>query len=150
MQADGFYPSKKIRQRGNRYWVELNLWPFVGVLMVLLTVFMFAFTPSNICDRRIRADIPVMRHSVPLPNSVKEDAIYIHILRDQALYLGNSRPVVEELGPEIQKRIINGSEKRIYLEVDSRVRYGFVKQVLEQIQDAKIQNVTFIAKSDPI
>ena len=81
-----------------------------------------------------------------LPNSVKEDAIYIHILRDQALYLGNSRPVVEELGPEIQKRIINGSEKRIYLEVDSRVRYGFVKQVLEQIQDAKIQNVTFIAK----
>jgi biopolymer transport protein ExbD len=117
--------------------------------MVLLMVFTFALAPTNICDRRIRADIPVARHSVPLPNAVKEDAIYIYILRDQELYFGNSRPMIEELGPDIRKRIMNGSEMRIYLEVDSRVSYGLVRQVLEQIQDAKVQNVTFIVKSNP-
>jgi biopolymer transport protein ExbD len=52
----------------------------------------------------------------------------------------------EDLADEIRKRIRNGVEKKVYLAVDARAKYGDAKAVLNQIRMAGIENVSFLTE----
>ena len=113
MQSDGFYPSRKIKTRGNEYWIALDLWPFFGILLVLLIILMVITGPPFAPRRSHNSNLPVASHAVPLSRAVKDDAIYISVTRDGRLYFGSSRVLPAEVSGRIQESLKNGSEKRI-------------------------------------
>ena len=88
MQSDGFYPSRKIKERGNFYWLELNLWPFVAVLLVILFVMMLGQGPTH---HGVGPDLAVVSHPHTLWYANREDAIQIAITRDERVFFGNSK-----------------------------------------------------------
>jgi biopolymer transport protein ExbD len=142
MRADGFYPSKKMAQRQNRFLVDLNLWPFVGVLVFLLVLMIVQSLPKPTSG--VSATLALVRHAVRLPLAAREDAMRITITRDDSVYFRGSKMMVEELPGEIRECIRNGSEKRVYMVVDARAKYGTVKQVLDEVRNAKVENVSFL------
>jgi biopolymer transport protein TolR len=148
MRVDGFYPSKKIKIHDNHYWIDVNLWPFVGVLLVLLIIMMVSSGPPFATHHRIPIDLPRGIHALRLPWAVREDAIHIYVLRDGRVFIGNSRSNVDGLHNQLQEDVKNGSERHIYIGVDRKAQYGTVKRVLDEVRDAKIENVSFIVNSD--
>lgn len=48
MLRAGFFPSKRVVKRGNRFLAELNVWPFVGILILLLVLLFVILRPTNV------------------------------------------------------------------------------------------------------
>ena len=145
MRADGFYPSRKVAEKRNRYFSELNLWPFVGVLIVLLVIMMLV---SGHPTHSHGPDLAVVRHAFSLPRAVKEDAMRLSVTRDGLLYFGNSRVLAEGLSEKIHESVSNGSEKRVYVIVDARAKYGDVNCALDAVRDAGIADVSFLVENE--
>ncbi|HXX99623.1 MAG TPA: biopolymer transporter ExbD [Candidatus Limnocylindrales bacterium] len=140
MQQAGFYPSRKATQRESRFVLELNLWPFVGVLVVLLLIFMIAPAPRT----WTRPTLAAVSHPVPLRLAVREDAMRISIMRDGTLYFGNVKVTAPDIPERIRESVRSGAERRVYLAVDARGKYGDVKVVLDEIRSAGIEKVSFL------
>ncbi len=141
MQSDGFYPSRKIRQRGSRYWIEFNQLPLFGVFLALLMIMMVS---SGAIHHGVGPDLAVVGHPITMRFANREDSIHIAVTRDGRLYFGASRVLPAEVSGRIQESLKNGSDRRIYMVVDARAKYGDVKVVLDEIRGAKVEQVSFL------
>ena len=78
---------------------------------------------------------------------MRDDAIKIMLVRDGSVFFGNSKIYPDDLPDRIRDAVRNGAEKRIYLELDARARYGDVNALLHQILRSGIENVSILAYS---
>jgi len=81
-----------------------------------------------------------------MAGALKEDALQVTVARDGQVYLRDFHLMCEDLADEIRKRMRNGVEKKVYLAVDARAKYGDAKAVLDQIRMAGIENVSFLTE----
>ena len=81
-----------------------------------------------------------------MPGALKEDALRVMVTRDGQVYLCDSHLMYGDLTDEIRERVRNGAEKKVYLAVDARAKYGDAKAVLDQIRMAGIGNVSFLTE----
>jgi biopolymer transport protein ExbD len=146
MRRDGFYPGKKLADRRARYFALLNVWPLLGLEMVLLVFFMTVTGPPYSCTRRFLPDLAAAKHVAPLPRANRDDAMHLYVLRDGSYYFGNNKVSLEEIASEIRESLRNGAEKRIYLQADRRAKYYDVKRALEQVSEGGVENVAIVAK----
>ena len=136
----------KSANRRNELYCSIDASPIAAIFFFFVGLFIVAtiFVPPY---RTASVDRVLARHAHNQPGALREDAIKIVILRDGRLAFGSSIVISSELPSKIHDALLGGAEKRIYLDVDARARYGDVKSVLSQIQIVGIQNVTILAES---
>ena len=120
----------------------IDVWGLVGIMMVLLFIFMSNTSPYH----GVSVDRATAVHSTPMPGAIKEDAMRIFVMRDGRVYFGNHVVAMEDLPNEIRERVRNGAERKIYLAVDARAKYGDAEKVLDQIQVSGIRDVSFLTE----
>jgi biopolymer transport protein ExbD len=81
-----------------------------------------------------------------MPGAPREDAIRITVRRDGQIYFHDERIMLQDLPEEIRQRVRNGAEKRIYLSMDARAKYGETIAVLDQIRLAGIEKVSVLTQ----
>ena len=143
MPEVGFYPSRRLRKRRNDYFAYVNLWPFTGIVLGLLFIIMLE--DRNQPHHGVGVDLPTVGHPAQLPWAKREDAMKVAVTRDGILYFGSAKSTDEDLPREIAARVARGAERRVYLMVDARARYGDVKRALDCVREARIENVSFLA-----
>ena len=133
---------------GSKYTVqqnnEINVTPFVDVMLVLLIIFMVA------------APLASVNVEVELPTAVAEPAenppvpVYISIQSNDRVYIGDFPVQVEELGAELNRNIgtRNPTEERIFIRADEGVRYGRFMQVMNALQDAGYYSVALVGEDN--
>lgn len=82
----------------------------------------------------------------PMRKVMKEDAMIVSIARDGNVYFGSFKVRPEALLAGISESVRNGSERKVYIQADARARYVNVKDVIDVVRDAGIQNVAFIVE----
>lgn len=99
-------------------------------------------------DMSISRTVELVRasNSVPVPAAMRDDAMIVSLSASGDPYFASKRAMPNELEGKIRGSLTRGAEKRIYLTVDSRARYGDLKSVLPQIASAGVENVTFISR----
>src|ERR1700676_3409519 len=139
-------PSQKAiyraAKRKSGVHLNINLWPFVGLLLALLFTFLVIPTPLH----GSAVDCPPGLHAVLQPGARREDAIRIFVFRNGRIYFRNSRADSNELADLITTAIADGAEKKIYLAADQRARNSDVEGVLDQIRTAGITRVAILTK----
>jgi biopolymer transport protein TolR len=122
---------------------EINVTPFVDVMLVLLIVFMVT---APLLTVGVPVDLPKTRAQAlgqdrePLSVSVKSDG---------TIYLQNTRVSEDDLVPRLTAIAANGYDQRIFVRGDKSVDYGRVMQVMALISAAGFTHiglVTDIAK----
>jgi biopolymer transport protein ExbD len=136
----GFLKSAH-RRNELRAGIDLSVAAIISFL--LLVVFMVLPQP----ERAVHIDFVVAHHIHYLTGAIRDDAIKISLTRYGTVYFGNSLVHCDDLPSLIRDAVRNGSEKRIYLEVDARARYGDLNALLPQIQRSGIENVSILAYS---
>jgi biopolymer transport protein ExbD len=122
------------------------MWGFVSVMLAIL-VWTRIGLPHPPYAYRSNVDRAMAVHSSPQPGALKEDAMLISIMRDGGVFFRDHRVVViADLADEISERVRNGAEKRVYLVVDARAKYFDAKAILDQIQLAGIEKVSFLTE----
>lgn len=139
-------PSRAAVQREAKrkplFYSYLNLWPFVGVLFALFVIFLLGGPPIH---GDIALDVPSAFHAKAQPKARAEDAMKIYVTRDGRVYFRNHRAEPKSLPYLIRNAMQEGAERKVYLSVDSRAKYGDAAAVVEQIGNAGVREVCIMA-----
>lgn len=130
--------------RSVKLFCQIDAAAFAGIMIVLVFTVIFAalLEPSH---RGIGADLPKVSHSVLMPRSQREDAIVVTIMRDGNIYFGADRVGPYQVRSKILDRLKDRSvERKVYIRADGRVWYRTVKEVLDGVRSAGIEQVAFL------
>ena len=126
--------------RRHRPMGEINVTPFVDVMLVLLIVFMVT---APLLTVGVQVDLPkteagqINADAAPLVVSIKSDG---------SLYLQESPIDSDVLIPRLQAVSDANPEIRIFVRGDESVSYGDVLRVMGRIQAAGFSKVALVAK----
>ncbi|MCY1343323.1 Biopolymer transport protein ExbD [compost metagenome] len=109
---------------------EINVTPFIDVMLVLLIIFMVA-APLATVD--IKVDLPA---STAKPAPRPDKPIYLSIKEDKSLYLDNEQVSEEQLGGVLDKLTNADKEKTIFVRGDKVVDYGRLMEVMDALRGA--------------
>jgi biopolymer transport protein ExbD len=125
---NGGSSSGRRRSYGTSALSEINVTPFVDVVLVLLIIFMMT---AHVMESGIEVDVPKTK---TVKDSAKELAV-VNITRDGDLYL-NEKPVnINDLNSILQKRYRGQS---VYLRADKGTVWNVIAQVMSELNEAKI------------
>jgi biopolymer transport protein TolR len=135
-----FVPKKR------RYLTEINVIPYVDVMLVLLVIFMVT-APFMI--QGIDINLPEV-NSQPIDKANLEN-ITISINAEGKFYLDldslkDKAFLISELKQEIQKILKNNSSLEIYIRADKNVMFGEVAKLMSLLQDLKPDAINFITE----
>jgi biopolymer transport protein ExbD len=118
---------------------EINVTPFIDVMLVLLIIFMVAAPLSTV-------DLPVdLPSSSAAPTTKPDKPVYITIKSDLALALGEEPVQRADLVHTLDAMPDAAKDRRIFLRADRTVRYGDLMDVLEVLRVAGYLRIALVA-----
>jgi biopolymer transport protein ExbD len=117
---------------------EINVTPFIDVILVLLIIFMVA-APLATVD--INVDLPP---SSATSQARPDEPIYVTLLDDLSLTIGNDAVNRDDLGPALDALTGSDREQRMFLRADKAVPYGELMALLNQLRAAGYLKVALV------
>src|SRR5688500_2447599 len=135
------------RRRGRHHGLisEINVTPFVDVMLVLLIIFMVA---APLLTVGVPIDLPETSANAMNPET---QPITISVNENGQIYLQETEIPLDEVVAKLSAIATTGYEERIYVRGDKTTNYGIVMQVMARIQAAgytKIGLVTLQEQDD--
>src|ERR1700710_903003 len=107
---------------------EINVTPFIDVILVLLIIFMIAAPLSTV-------DLPVdLPSSTATPQKKPDKPTYVTIKSDLAVAIGETPVKRVDLVRTLDSNAEQGKDRRIFLRADRAVPYGELMDVLERLR----------------
>lgn len=117
---------------------EINITPFIDVILVLLIIFMVA-APLATVD--VNVDLPASNaRQQPRPS----EPIYVTVKRDKTLALGNDTIAAEALGGAVDAKAGGDKETRVFLRADEAVPYGDLMEVMNLLRNAGYLKIALV------
>ena len=118
---------------------EINVTPFIDVMLVLLIIFMVA-APLSTVDLPI--DLPT---STATPQKKPDKPIYVSIRSDLAVAIGETPVKRVDLVQTLDATADASREKFIFLRADRAVPYGELMDVLEMLRSGGYSKIKLVA-----
>jgi len=128
----------QIGSGGDQFMSDINVTPFVDVMLVLLIIFM------------VTAPMMVQGVDVDLPKATSkalkgsEERLIISIDDDLQVFINEQVVSVEFLTQKLGAILENFDSKNVYLRADKKVPYGIVVNVISKIKKAGVDSLGMI------
>ncbi|MBB3769863.1 biopolymer transport protein ExbD [Angulomicrobium tetraedrale] len=117
---------------------EINVTPFIDVILVLLIIFMVA-APLSTVD--VAVDLPASNAAVqPRPDK----PVYLTVKGDLGLALGNDDVAREALSSTLDRATEGKRDTRIFLRADKSVDYGALMEVMNLLRAAGYLKIALV------
>lgn len=129
------------RRRGGRKhrpMSEINMTPFIDVMLVLLIIFMVA---APLLATGVPLDLPQTKAAAL---NVDKQPLMISLKPDGKLYLMDTAVTSEELVPRLAAVAKTGVDERIYVRADKTIAYGRVAEVMGMISAAGYKKIALV------
>lgn len=117
---------------------EINVTPFIDVMLVLLIIFMVA-APLATVD--VNVDLPV---SNATPQQRPDQPVYVTVKPDMTLNIGNDDVPMARLGQALDAVTESNKEERIFLRADKEVPYGDLMEVMNTMRDTGYLKIALV------
>ena len=131
----------KLNRSSKEPMSEINVTPFVDVMLVLLIIFMVT---APLLTVGIKVDLPKVKATAL--TDIK-DPIEITVKLDGEVYIGESKVEVENLIPRLNAITEQNTEARIYIRGDRVVAYGRIMEIMSIINSAGYIKVALITQN---
>ncbi|OYU69017.1 MAG: biopolymer transporter ExbD [Alphaproteobacteria bacterium PA2] len=111
---------------------DINVTPFVDVMLVLLIIFMVAIPAATVS---IKLDLPPA--IPPPPNAPKPpEPTVINIQANGGIYIGEAQTSIDNLSGDLARKLNkpDPTKERVYIRADRTVRYGQFMEVMNTLQ----------------
>jgi biopolymer transport protein TolR len=129
-------------RRARRLMGEINVTPFVDVMLVLLIIFMVA---APLLTVGVPVDLP-KTEAKSLPSD--EEPLSITVLADGRVFLQNEEISYDQLVPRLSALAGEGYDRRIFIRGAESAPYGVVIQVAARVQAAGFRALGLV--TDPV
>jgi len=118
---------------------EINVTPFIDVMLVLLIIFMVA-APLATVD--VKVDLPA---STAAPAPRPDRSIYVTVKADTSLAVGDDTVTLDKLTTALDAAAMDDKETRVFLRGDKSVDYGTIMAVMDRLRDAGYLKIALVA-----
>ena len=125
--------------RGQRAMSDINVTPFVDVVLVLLIIFMVT---APILQSGIEVNVPKTK----TVKEISEERLVITIDKQQRVFLGNDPININEIPDRLRSRVRDPQNRIIYLRSDENVPFGAFASVMDAVKQSGITNVSIVTE----
>jgi len=118
---------------------DINITPFVDVVLVLLIIFMVT---APVLQSGIEVNVPKTRTVKQIP----DERLVISITKGQEVYLNNDHVKLDELGGLLHQKIRDPRGQALYVRADKDVAFGAFATVMSTVQAAGITNISVVTE----
>ena len=132
------------RRRSRKVGVmnEINMTPFIDVMLVLLVIFMVAAPMMTV---GVPLDLP---KTAAAPLNVDAKPLTLSIRQTGQVFMGEAELKDNEIVPRITAASQSGTEERVFVRGDKRVDYGRVAQVMAIVTGGGFKRVALVTEPD--
>jgi biopolymer transport protein TolR len=132
--------SLRRRNTTQKAMSEINVTPFVDVMLVLLIIFMVT---APMLSMGIDVNLPrVKSKSV----DVTEEKLVLTITEAREIFLNKNKMHLGELNFKLEAIFSNRIDREVFLRADRSVPYGFVVQVMSEVRKAGVDKLGLITE----
>jgi biopolymer transport protein ExbD/biopolymer transport protein TolR len=117
---------------------EINMVPFVDVVLVLLIIFMIT---APILQSGIEVDVPKTKTI----KDISQDRLVVSIDKGQRVYLGNDPVNIHQLGARVHAQLKN-TQQSVFLRCDEAVPFGVFASVVDALRISGINNISIVTE----
>ena len=131
--------SGQRKRSSNRLMAEINVTPFVDVMLVLLIIFMVA---APLLTVGISVELPKTA-ATPLPNE-QEEPLTITLTGTGVIWLQKTEITFDELNSKLKSILVERSNDKIFLRADGANSYETVMKLMGALNNAGFNNIGLV------
>lgn len=128
--------------RRRRLNSEINVTPFVDVMLVLLVIFMVT---APLMQQGMDVELP---ETTTQPLRVKDDPLILSVRKEGSYYLGRTEVKLEELVPKLEAIFEARDSKKIFLRADKNAPYGTVVKAMAAAREAGSTQLGIVTEAE--
>jgi TonB system transport protein ExbD (group 1) len=120
---------------------EINVTPFVDVMLVLLIIFMVAAPLASVT---VKIELPP---AMTKPTTTPPKPVYISIQKNGRYFIGDYKTTLEDLPADLGNALKgkrDPTKERIYIRADKDTQYGAFMDIMTALQDNGYYSVALI------
>lgn len=142
-QLQGRIKSSHGRNKAHRAMAEINVTPFVDVMLVLLVVFMIT---APLLTAGVKIELPETK-AKPLSKQDNKP-VEITIDKNGNLYFGKTKITEKELLNNLRHIAGKSMQQQVYIRADKGVSYGRAMHVMVLVNKAGLSKIALITKNE--
>ena len=134
---------RRFSKRGsNRLMSEINVTPFVDVMLVLLIIFMVAAPLLT-----VGVEIELPKTSAKALPTEKEAPLTLSLTKDKELYLQDTKIEFSELIPKLKQIAEQRNDNRIFIRADGANNYSSIMEIMGSLNSSNFSNISLVTES---
>ena len=122
----------------NNFMSDINVTPFVDVMLVLLIIFMVT---APMMTQGVDVALPEAT-AEPLP--AEKENLMISIDNKSTVFINDVPVTVDDLNEKLKRIMSNRSDREVYLKADKDIPYGTVVRVMSEIKLAGVEKLGMV------
>ena len=118
---------------------DINITPFVDVVLVLLVIFMLT---APILESGIEVDLPKTK----TVKVVSEEKVVITLDKKQNIYVGNDPVNIHRLGVTVLDKLKGAGTQPVFIRCDQNATFGAFARVVDALKQANLTNLNIVTE----
>jgi biopolymer transport protein ExbD/biopolymer transport protein TolR len=118
---------------------QINITPFVDVVLVLLIIFMLT---APLLESGIVMETPKTRTVRRAP----QEKVVVTINKERDYYVGNDMVNIHLLGKTVSDRLGGSRNQPVYIRCEGNVNFGTFVQVVDALKEANLTNLVIVTE----
>lgn len=137
-----FDSGPTVKRHNYQQNAEMNITPFVDVMLVLLIIFMVAAPLATV-------DVPVdLPSNAATPAAPPTDPVYVSVQANGEVFLQEQSVALSDLQAAVDSLTNRNVETRMFLRGDQAVDYGTLMRVMNALQKAGYTRISLVAAQE--
>ncbi len=130
----------ELNRGSRRLMSEINVTPFVDVMLVLLIIFMVT---APMMMQGVDVNLP---HTTTQPIAAEEERLVISITGKREIYLNEYKISLDTLQRKLETIYQNRPDRAVFLRADEALPYGFVMEVMAALRQSGMKSIGMVTE----